>query len=211
MEQIKTVVESWFNQLPRNLQPYGWIILGTLFVILLFSVLMFGRYVRSVFRRSRALNLSFGPTECLAEYPLPAELPCDRCLTVEGVPVRIRLAILAPMGTQLSLDLVSAEDWLDRVLWGLGDIARHDRPRILLWPPQLSRQGFVAAFARTVRRPEPEGEASCWILLAGQTPHRPQPILLGLALKADVPVHIGRMTLAPGQWASAMRIQSIQT
>jgi hypothetical protein len=122
----------------------------------------------------------------------------------------LRLAILAPAGTQLSLDIESAEDWLDRVLWGLGEIARRDRPRIRIWPAQLSRQGFVAAFARTVTRPEPEGEASPWILLAGQTPQRPQPILLGLALRADEPVHIGRMTLEPGQWASVMRIQSVQ-
>jgi hypothetical protein len=111
------------------------------------------------------------------------------------------------MGKQFALDAENAEEWLDRVLWGLGSIARQDRARMRIWPPQLSRTGFVAGFARSVKRPEPEGQASNWILLAGQTPQRPQPFMLGLALWSPDPVHIGRMTLEPGQWASVLRIQ----
>jgi hypothetical protein len=206
MDHIKALVENLSQLL--DLQRHGWVIIGLLLLVLaLIAAAAVARLWRWLFGPSRFLELKFGPTEYLAEYPLPAEPAGDRCLTVEGVPVRLRLAILAPMGTQSPLDVSSAEDWLDRVLWGLGGIARRDRPRIRVWPGQLSKLGFIAAFARTVRRPEPEGQASRWILLAGQTAPRPQPILLGLALWAEDPVHIGRMTLEPSQWASVLRIQ----
>src|SRR5262245_33199335 len=157
MEQIKTIAEPLIELLPPDLQEYWWAIGGVLvLMVLLLVVGVVSRLVRAVFRgRPRPIELDLGPRENLADYPLPAEPWGKRRLTVEGVPVRIRLVVVAPMGNKAPIAEAAVEELLDRVLWGLGSIAKLDRPQVRSWPPQLSSQGFVASFSRRVHRPEP--------------------------------------------------------
>jgi hypothetical protein len=212
MEQVKQLLDPVIDLLPPGLQDYWWVFAGVVALMVVLLVLaLVKRLFRAVFgRRSAPVALNLGPQENLDEYPLPGEPWGPRRLTVEGVPVRLRLVIVASMGKQTTIPEGAVEELLDQVLWGLGTIARTDRPKIRLWPPQLSHQGFVAAFHRATPRPEPEGQPSRWILVAGQTPPRPRPLLLGLALWADEPVYIGRLTLEPGRWADVLRIQSLE-
>jgi hypothetical protein len=132
-----------------------------------------------------------------------------RRLVVEGVPARIRLVVLAPHGMGSTIDESAAEEILNNVIWGLGSIAGQDKPRIVVWPPQLSAHGFAAVFHRLTRKPEPDGQPSRWVLVGGPTPPRPRPILLGLGLWTDEPTTIGRLSMQANQWVSSIHIQSI--
>lgn len=143
--------------------------------------------------------------EDLDEYPLPNPTG-PRQLTVEGVPVRVRLVVVAPVGRDHYLDDNSVELLLDQVVHGLADVLSYDRPRIRVWPQQLSSQGFALKFNRLTRRPEPDGQPSHWILIAGQTPPRPRPLLVGLAVWANEANYIGRLTLDPLHWGDRLRV-----
>ena len=97
----------------------------------------------------------------------------------------------------------------ERILPGLGAICERDRPRIRVWPQQLSQQGFVAAFHRCTPRHEPNGEPSRWVLIAGRALVGRQPVLLGLGLWADEPNTVGRVNLEPHQWLDVLRLRSV--
>ena len=210
MDQLRRLLEPVIDLLPPGARPYWYAIpiLGAVMALLLLAAIVRG-IVQALFgRRTPTATVDLGPRENLAEYPLPAEPWGPRRLTVEGVPVRLRLVVVAPVGKKATVNEAALPQLLDAVVWGLGEIFRTDRPRVRVGPPQLSHQGFVAAFHRSTPTPEPEGQPSRWILVAGQTPSRPRPLLLGLALWADEPVFIGRLTLEPGRWAAVLRVQN---
>lgn len=144
--------------------------------------------------------------ENLADYPPPPGTPGPRRLTVEGISARVRLVVVAPVGKDQAIDVSAVEPQLDQVVKGLGAVCRQDKPRIRVWPAQLSNEGFGPTFHRLVRAPAAPGQPSRWILLAGLTPPRPRPMLLGLALWTDDDTVIGRLTLTPAQWAELLKM-----
>jgi hypothetical protein len=60
-----------------------------------------------------------------------------------------------------------------------------------------------------MHKPEADGIASRWILVAGRTQLGRQPLLVGLALWADEPNLIGRLTLEPYQWLDVLRLRRV--
>jgi hypothetical protein len=165
--------------------------------------------VRSITRRRGLVrNWDRDLREDLDACPLPTRPPGERLLYAYHVPVRLRLVIVAGAGKEADVDATAIEKLLERVLPGLGAIAARDRPRIRVWPPQLSHQGFIAAFHRCTPKHEPEGESSCWILVAGRALLGRQPLLLGLGLWADEPNTIGRVNLEAQQWLDVLRLRS---
>jgi hypothetical protein len=187
-----------------------WLIFLTAGLLLLLIVgLLLRAAFRALFRRPEApaaWERDF--REDLTECPLPVRPPGDRILTVYHLPVRLRLVIVASAGHLRDVDATAVEKLLDRVVPGLGAVAAWDRPRIRVWPPQLSQHGFLAAFHRCTPTPEPEGEPSRWVLVAGRALAGRQPLLLGLGLWADEPATIGRVQLEPHQWLDVLRLRS---
>src|SRR5262249_28339931 len=146
-------------------------------------------------------------TEDLSEFP-PPKGTGGRGLTVYHLPARLRLVIVAPAGKDADVDATHVERLLDQGLPGLGALAgpvrpgrgalaARDGPRIRVWPPQLSHQGFGASFHGHTPRPEPEGEPSRWVLAAGRAQAGRQSLLLGLGLWTDEPNTLGRLNLEP--------------
>ncbi len=146
--------------------------------------------------------------EKLADYPPPPGKPGPRRLTVEGVPVRVRLVVVAPVARGDPVETEDVEFLADEVVRGMKDLIGEDRPRVRVWPAQLSRQGFAPTFHRVTEKPEAEGRPSRWILVAGPASAGRKPILLGLALWADTPNTLGRITLDAGRWAEVLRVQA---
>src|SRR5262249_55514705 len=112
------------------------------------------------FRREGAHPaLQSGLREGLAEDP-PAPPPAGpRPLPLAGIAARVRLVVLAPAGNQAeAIEASAAEALLDQVLHGLGGVARVDKPRVRVWPAQLSSQGFAPTFHRVVAKPDAEGK-----------------------------------------------------
>lgn len=142
--------------------------------------------------------------EDLAEFPPPPA--GSKRILVENIPARLRLVVVAPVGKDDPIDVKHVEEMLDQILYGLGDMARQDRPRIRAWPAQMSNKGFAITFNRLMHRPEPAGKPSRWVLVAGQTLPRPRKMMLGLVLLADKPNSVNHLNPAPEQWATILKV-----
>ena len=201
----------WLNDLlpppARNFLDQGgwWLVFGVaVLLVLLFLLVLAAR----LFRRRPAPDLDAGLREDLASYPPPPAAAGARRLLVEGHPARVRLVVLAPVGKQAQLDAAKAEPLLEHVRRGLGATAQHDRPRVRVWPPQLSHQGFAVKFHRLTQKPDPDGRPSHWALLAGRARVGQHYILLGLALWTDEPTTLGRLSLEPDQWPLVLNVRT---
>src|SRR5690242_16346366 len=196
----------WLNDLlppaARSFLDQGgwWLVYGLAALLALAVLLILVAAVGRLFRRRPPTDLDAGLREDLASYPHPPGAPGPRRLLVEGHPARVRLLVIAPVGKQARVDAAQAEPLLEHVRRGLGAAAQHDRPRVRVWPAQLSHQGFAVKFHRLTERPEPDGRPSHWALLAGRARVGQHYILLGLALWTDEPTTLGRLTLEPDQW-----------
>lgn len=194
-------------------QTVEWVVLGVLaLVAFLLAAAVLGRLWRALFGRRLATEADFDRSlrEELDRCPMPPPVPGPRRLTVYHVPVRLRLVVAAPAGNEGEVDATAVEKLLDLVLPGLGEMARADRPRIRVWPPQFSQQGFTLAFFRRAQRAEPEGEPSRWVLVAGRAQLGRNPVLLGLGLWADEAVTLGNISLEPRQWLDVLRLRGWQ-
>jgi MYXO-CTERM domain-containing protein len=181
----------------NNLVFYS--VFGGVLLLLLLSLLLWLRR-----RRRPAIDPEASLIENLGDYP-PAG-PGPQRLFFHGQPLRLRLVVLAPLGKRALPSDGAVEPLLERVLYGLGDIVRQDRPRIRIWPPQLSQQGFAPTFFRLTRRPEPAGKASPWVLVAGPVRTGGHQFVLGMALCSDEPTERGNISLQADQWNWAFRI-----
>jgi len=158
-------------------------------------------------RKKPPPDLEKGLREDLAGYPPPPAATGPRRLSVSGVPVRLRLVVVAPPGKQH--DAVTADDvpdLLDDVVRGLGGFVRTDKPRVNVWPPQLSTAGFAPTFHRLVESPDRDGQASRWVKLAGPARTGKRSILLGLALLADEPCKLGDIHVETTEWKELLEV-----
>jgi hypothetical protein len=172
-------------------------------VVLLLLLLALMRWLR---RRRPPVDPEAALIENLGDYP-PAG-PGPKRLLLNGQPFRLRLVVLASAGKRPLPSGGAVEPLLDRVVYGLSEIVRQDRPQVRVWPPQLSQQGFAPRFFRLAHRPEPAGKPSPWVLVAGPVRSGSIPFLLGLALCADEPTERGNVSLQGDQWGMALRVDS---
>ena len=214
MDAIQERLQPLIDLLPDKFRDYWWAIYGlaALLIALMVLALLRGLF-RSVFGKRKALQEDWAKKlrEDLTTYPPPPGEPGKQRLTVYHVPVRLRLVVLAPAGKETEIEADQAAELLNRVLPGLGAITAVDWPRIRVWPPQLSQQGFATAFFRHTVTDAKEGQPSPWILVAGRSQLNQPAVLLGLAISADEPNNLGRLSLEPHQWLDVLRIRESQS
>jgi len=206
--------EWLIDLIPENLRDYldgaGWhIVLGVLGLVALVIVWAILRKLSRALSRTRRTSAAVADelTEPLAKYPPLTRPPGSRRLTVDGVPVRLRLIVVAPAGHDYDINPDTVGKLLDRVVPGLSAIVADDQPRVRVWPTQLSHKGFAVTFHRSTPTGDPQGEPSHWVLVAGRAKVGSQSVLLGLALWADEPTTLFRRTLEPHQWLASLRIR----
>jgi hypothetical protein len=210
MDAIQEKLQPLIDLLPESVRPYWWAVFGMAGLLILLILLGFvGGLFRRVFGKRKAAPEDWAKKlrEDLSTYPLPPESEGKERLTIYHVPVRIRLIVLAAAGKETEIDPAQVESLLNRVIPGLGAIAKQDRPRVRIWPPQLSQQGFATAFFRHTVAPQKEGQPSPWVLVAGRSQFNQPALLLGLALCANEPNNVGRVSLEPHQWLDVLRIK----
>jgi hypothetical protein len=182
----------------------SWVLLAV-GVGLVVAVLVLVRIVAG--RKRKPPDLEKNQREDLAEYPPPPPAT-GRRLTVNGTPVRVRLVVIAPAGKQhAALTPDDVPEVLDDVFRGLGGYVAADKPRVRVWPPQLSAAGFAPTFHRLVSSPDAGKKSSRWVKLAGPARTGKRPILLGLAVLADEPVKLGDVQVETTEWGELLHIE----
>jgi hypothetical protein len=211
MDQIKEALEPVIESLPEELRELWLVVLGAIALIILLPLAW---YQRRFFRA--LVGLPHRPPrqepkldEDLAKLPPPPARIGPRRLMVLGVPARLRLVVIAPLGKGGSVNEAAVDDLLNQVRWGLAAISREDQAAIRFWPPQLSAHGFPAVFQRSIHGAGPDGQPSRWVLMAGPTPPRPRSLLLGLVLWTDEATNIGRLTVEHSQWIAGLNIEHV--
>jgi hypothetical protein len=187
----------------------GWyLVLAVAGVLVLVVVGLVLRSLARLFTRKPPPAPEADLREDLAEYPPAPGQAGPRRLLVQGTPARVRLVVLAPVGKQASVSAGQAEQLLEHVVRGLGGVCQHDKPRVRVWPPQLSVEGFGHKFHRYTAKPEGEGQPSRWALVAGKARVGPSYILVGLAMQTDEEQTLPPMVLEPQQWNEVLRIKA---
>ena len=188
----------------------GWvqvaIVLGILLIGALVAIGVLAVVIRVLIGRKKTPP---GPNldEDLGTYPPLKSSGGDRRLTVEGVPVRLRLVVVAPAGKQSEFDQEQLEETLEKILPGLGQICKYDKPRVRVWPMQLSYEGFAKHFQRHTLVPQTDDGLSPWIVVAGRAKPGKNQVMLGLALQAIKPTTVGRLTLQAHEWETKLRVR----
>src|SRR5262245_29440595 len=210
MMEVRSWWESLFQQLPEPAREYGWVIVAAAALVLLLLLwAIFDRLIlRPLFgRRSEPVP---GEEHLRVDVEkLPASVPASssRRLVVEGVPARVRLVVLAPLGQGRAHALPDDPTTLfDRVLPGFGAVVRGDGALVKLWPAQVSRAGFAPKFHALVSTPDAADAPSRWVLAAGPVRAGDRQFSLGLALQTDEPCYLGRQTVTPDRWRWLLRI-----
>ena len=94
-----------------------------------------------------------------------------------------------------------------RILPGLGEIYAHDKPRVKVWPKQVSYQGFATHFHRNMETGAEEGVQTRWVMVAGRAKLGKFQIMMGLALQSIKPNTVGRRTVDSHEWATVLRVR----
>jgi hypothetical protein len=186
--------------LPKNVVLYA---AGAVVALLLIGVV--SALMRK--RKPEGIDPEAGMMEDLEDLPPPPARKAPRPLTVQGQPVRLRLLILAPVGRKEAASDDEVEPMLEKVVRGLGQVARYDQPQIKAWPLGMSKVGFTPMFFRRMVRPQPAGQPSHWILLAGQARAGTEQVLLGLALWSDARTTMGNIAVKPDEWTHLLRAE----
>jgi len=197
-------------QSARDLLEAGgwWVVLGfAVLAILLIAWALLARLGRALFGRRPVPPPERDLTEDLAALGPPTTRAGPDRLTYEGLPVRVRLIVVAPTAKDVGISRALVPKLLERLLPGLSEIVVDDEPRVRIWPGQHSYDGFAVTFHRSTPLPEGEGKQSQWIPVAGRAKIGPQPLLLGLVLWAEEPTTLTRRTLEPHEWSVALRIK----
>lgn len=194
--------------LPEGLRQYalyiagGGVCIASIVVLLLFLAVirfLFGRRAKP----AKGPNL----VENLQEYPELKSSTGDRQLRVEGTPARLRLVVVAPAGTAFEVDLDTLDKLLEKVVQGLGEIYKHDKPRVKQWPTQVSYKGFATHFHANMKTGAEEGEQTRWVMVAGRIKVGKQQFMLGIALQTIKPNTIGRLTVDAHEWTNVLRVR----
>src|SRR5262245_10222339 len=181
----------------NDLLLYGGIAAGVVLVLLILAALLR--------RGERPVAPEAGLGEDLSTYPPAPKGQRHYQLSVMNQPVRLRLVVVAPVGKK---PVGKVDSVLEQVFRGLGEVSIDDKPRVRVWPPQLSTSGFAPTFFRRTKKPEPEGKPSRWVLLAGPARSGQTPVLLALACQTDEPTRMGSITMTEAQWNQVLRVEN---
>lgn len=163
--------------------------------------------VRTNSRRRRVVgeNLTIDIDQLAAKGP-DREAPV---LEVYGVPARLAVLVLAPLGRGTCLpDNDQLRATVDLLLPDLSLILDHDRPIFRRWGTQLSAHGFPQAFSNNLRLPGNKGQGTPWCSVTGRFQTPSGVLLAGLILCADRSNSLSHFQIEhEGQWHDALRIR----
>ena len=218
LEEVKADLAPVTERLPEPVQQFldrgGWYVLfgvGALIILLWLRSLLrrlAGALKPRRRRKGRTKKVAVNLKESLKGLGESYTEEGPRQITVKGTPARLRLVVLS-LGSRNAGDLTP--EMTDRVLdWikpGLAEVTSGDYPRVRVWPPFYSADGFASAFAANVRIPEPKGERSRWVLVAGSVRMGRAVIQVGLGLYADEESTLRNVRVRGERWLDVLGVQ----
>jgi hypothetical protein len=205
-DALTDLLDQLQSYLPEGVPAWA-VVAGVGLIVVLVLLLLLWKLWRVLFGRRKKEdawdhNLDIDLDAC----PLPTRPVGDRRLTVYHQPARLRLVVVAPIGREADVDATAVEKLLDKVVPGLGTAVQQDRPKVRVWPSQMSHHGFTASFHRHTPKAAGRGEPSRWVLLAGRAQAGRQQLMIGLGLWVDEPSTIDRVNLESHQWLDVLRL-----
>jgi hypothetical protein len=190
--------------------PGSWLENGPLLLGVVGAGVLVALVVVALLRRknTKTFDTEAGMGEDLGTYSPPPSQQAPNPLTFQGLPLRLRLVVLAPVGRRTVAGGAEAEHILEQVVRGMGQAAAYDQPKVRIWPLGLSNAAFAPIFFRRVQRPQPAGSPSNWILLAGQASAGAQTVHLGLALWSEELTQIGNRAVGRNDWNDLLRVNA---
>jgi hypothetical protein len=221
LDEVKEDLAPVTKRLPESVQGLldqggWWVLFGALaLIILLWLRWLLRRLVGALSRprrkkkkKRRTKTVTVSLKEDLRQVGEAYTEEGPRRLTVKGVPARLRLVVLA-LGARNTGEL--NQGMVDRVLdWikpGLADVTSGDYPRVRVWPPFYSLEGFATAFAANVPIPGPKDQQSHWVLVAGQVRMGLAVIQVGLALYADEDNTLRNIKVKGERWLDVLGVK----
>jgi hypothetical protein len=160
----------------------------------------------AVMRRGKTGDPESGLGEDLSTLPSAPKGSRHYQLYVMNQPARLRLVVIAPVGKKTVGKVDSA---LEQIFRGLGEVSFDDKPRIRIWPAQLSTTGFAPTFFRLTRSPDAEGKPSRFVMLAGPARAGAMPVLLALVVEVEDRSKLGKLTMTETQWGEVLRVEPV--
>ena len=144
----------------------------------------------------------------VARLPLGGPQESGPRLECYGVPVRLAVVVVAPVGRAGAVP--AQEQWpklFECLLPGLIDVIGADQPLIRFWPAQLSSQGFTHTFFHRVALPGDHGQNTPWCSVAGKFNFAGQSFLAGLVCCAAGPNGLSPIVVQQGMWLDVLRVR----
>jgi hypothetical protein len=220
LDEVKEAAAPVTKHLPEPVQQFlerggWWAIFGVLFLIILlwlWSILkrLAGALSHPRRRRKKKVpkKLAGSLRESLKRIGEAYTEEGPRQVTVKGMPARLRLVVLSPGGNSAGqLTPAMVDRVLDWIKPGLAEVTTGDFPRIKVWPPFYSLDGFATAFAANVPIPGPKKEPTRWVLVAGQVKMGKALVQVGLALHADEATTLRNVKVKGEHWLDIIGVK----
>src|SRR5947209_15355538 len=123
MDYVKQTLLPLIEFLPVRIVESWPLIFLVVALLVLLPVARYQRQLRTLVVRQFAPRVPRPQPrleEDLTQLPAPTSAPGARRLMVEGLPVRLRMVVIAPLGKLESVSESAVEDLLNNVLLGLG-------------------------------------------------------------------------------------------
>ena len=181
---------------PDNIAFLGAVGIGAFLVLLLLFAML---------RRGKKVDPEAGLGEDLSTLPPAPKGQRHYQLFIMNQPARLRLVVIAPVGKKTVGKVDSA---LEQIFRGLGEVSFDDKPRVRIWPAQLSTTGFAPTFFRRTKSPDADGRPSRFVMLAGPARAGSMPVLLALVVEVSELSKLGKMTMTETQWGEVLRVEN---
>jgi hypothetical protein len=213
LEPVEEATAPYTKYLPEPAQQFlkeggWWLVLAALALLVVLWLRSTARRLRRALRhpKKRPRKVVHQKPIDLNEITEGYTEPGPHQVTVKGLPARLRLVVVAPAGKDVTdLDPHIAGPLLEWVKPGLEEVMQADGPRVRVWAPQYSDEGFARTFFQRVPIPEPSGQRSHWVLVAGPLAVGRQRFHVGLGFYADEANRLRTIPLArEQQWAEVL-------
>lgn len=144
----------------------------------------------------------------IASLPEPNLPPA---LGVYHVPGTLRLLVVAAAGAHEKITPDNLVLTLERAVPGLGKQALRDRPKIDIWPTQLSEAGFVNAFHRCtpLHSHADAGTSSEFVIIAGKAMGGGKAVMIGVVVRTAEATTFGRINVSEvGTWLDVLKLHT---